>query len=294
MVKKVIDDEFLSQVETLQMLVRNNVAGMFGGNHKSKSYGSSCEFSDYREYMPGDDITKIDWNAYARFENLYTKLYLDERQMHTRIYIDVSRSMGYGRGRKDEQALRIAATLAYLSVCEMDKVSIYAIRDGVLEDVAVGMLGKESYMSAIGRLNDLQFSGDSRISDAILPSTTGYGDGMSIIISDFLTDNDYERAIQHLASKKRHVMCVQVLAREELNPKARGKMHFFDCEDISREYRKNITRDIIKAYRQAVQYVTDRIRNFCSARDADYLLVPADEQAGEIFFNKLVGMGVLK
>ena len=79
MARKVIDEEILGQFEILQMIIKNNVAGMFGGNHKSKTYGSSCEFADYREYAPGDDITKIDWNAYARFEKLYTKLFLDER-----------------------------------------------------------------------------------------------------------------------------------------------------------------------------------------------------------------------
>ncbi|MDE6691179.1 MAG: DUF58 domain-containing protein, partial [Clostridia bacterium] len=69
----VINEEFLQQIELLQMLVKNNVAGMFGGNHQSKTFGSSCEFTDYREYIPGDDITKIDWNAFARFEKLYLK-----------------------------------------------------------------------------------------------------------------------------------------------------------------------------------------------------------------------------
>ena len=92
--KSIISEEFLQQVESLQMLIKNNVAGLFGGNHKSKTFGSSCEFADYRDYIPGDDITKIDWNAYARFDKLYMKLYLDERQLHTRIYIDASRSIG--------------------------------------------------------------------------------------------------------------------------------------------------------------------------------------------------------
>ena len=94
--KMVIDEAFLSELEALETLLKNNVAGMFGGNHQSKNFGSSCEFADYRDYVPGDDITKIDWNAYARFDKLYQKLYLDERQMHTRIYIDASRSMHHG------------------------------------------------------------------------------------------------------------------------------------------------------------------------------------------------------
>ena len=290
----VINEEFLQQVELLQTLIKNNVAGLFGGNHQSKTFGSSCEFTDYREYQPGDDITKIDWNAYARFEKLYLKLYLDERQLHTRIYIDASRSMGYGKGKKDEQAIKLAATLAYLSIGEMDKVSIYVIRDRQVEEIISNMLGKETYFNSIGKLNEITFDGDSYISDAILPERVGYGDGLSVIISDFLTDNNYEDAIDFLAGKKRDILCMQVLSKEELNPKVRGKMHFFDSESTSKTYRKNINREIIQAYKKALEYATGRISDYCAARGANYMLVSAEESMNEIFFNKLVERGVLK
>lgn len=290
----VINEDFLQQLETLQMLIKNNVAGQFGGNHQSRTFGSSCEFADYRNYIPGDDITKIDWNAFARFEKLYLKLYLDERQMHTRIYIDASRSMGYGKDKKDEQAIKIAAALAYLSVCEMDKVSVYVIRDSGMEAVISGMLGKESYINQIGKLNEITFDGDSYISNAILPSTVGYGDGMSVIISDFLTDNNFEAAIDHLADKKRDIFCIQVLSKEELNPKARGKMHFFDSENTEKFYRKNINREIANAYKQALEYATGRIRDYCFSRGADYILISAEDKVNDVFFNKFVNSGVLK
>ena len=290
----VVNEAFLSQVELLQTLIKNNVAGRFGGNHQSKTFGSSCDFADYRDYVPGDDITKIDWNTFARFDKLYLKLYLDERQVHTRIYIDASRSMGYGKGKKDEQAIKIAATLAYLSVCEMDKVSIYVIRDNHVEEIISDMLGREAYYNNIGKLNDVVFDGDSLITEAILPSTVGYGDGLSIIISDFLTDNDYETAIEHLATKKRDVLCIQILTKEELNPKVRGKMHFFDSEDSDKYYRKNINREIIRAYKQALEYATGRIRDYCLSRGGQYMLVSSEDSLMEMFFDKLITMGVLK
>ena len=290
----IINEEFLQQLETLQTLVKNNVAGLFGGNHQTKNFGSSCEFADYRDYIPGDDITKIDWNAFARFEKLYLKLFFDERQRHTRIYIDASRSMAYGKGKKDEQALKIAAALAYLSVCEMDKVSIYLIRGGVADCIISGMLGKDSYIGSIGKLNFVEFDGDACISDAILPSAVGYGDGLSVIISDFLTDNNFEDAVNFLASKRRDILCVQVLSKEELNPKARGKMHFFDSENTEKYYRKNINRDIMRAYKEALEFVQSRISSLCHSRGADYMLVSADDSVFEIFFNKLINMGVVK
>ena len=294
MSKFTINEELLGEIESLASVLKNNVAGMFGGNRQSKSFGSSCEFADYRDYLPGDDINRIDWNAYARFDKLYEKLYYDERQMHTRIYIDASRSMCHGSDEKASQALRIAACLAYLSVCEMEKVSIYAIHGSEIEEVISGMVGKESYITYINKLNDIEFLGDSRISEAIIPSNVGRGDGFSVIISDFLTDENYESAIDHLVSKKKDVICIQVLSAEEINPQMRGKMHLFDSEDATKTYRKKIDNDIVKAYKSALRFVIERIKNYCEARGAYYLLAPGNATIYDIFFTKMVDMGVLK
>lgn len=294
MAKFVIDEAFLSQLERLQTLLKNNVGGMFGGNRKSRTIGSSCEFADHRDYVAGDDITKIDWNLYARTEKLYQKLYLDERQMHTRIYIDASRSMDHGDGKKADQALKIAAALAYMSVCEMDKVSVYVIREKEIIEVIKGVVGKENYLMQINALNSIEWSGDSYLSEAIIPSKVGMGDGLSVIISDFLTDNDFEQSIHHLADKKRDVVCIQILSREEINPQARGKMHFFDSEVNSRTYRKHIDREIIKAYKMALEFVTDRVRKCCASRGADYLLMSDEDSIARLFFSEMVDKGVIK
>ena len=274
--------------------MKNNIAGMFGGNHKSKTYGSSCEFVDYRNYMPGDDITKIDWNAYARSEVLNLKLYLDERRLHTKIYIDVSRSMEYGTGKKAQTALEIAAALAYLSVSELDRVSVYTVRESEVTEIISGIAGKERYFAEIGKLNNVEFGGDCFISDGILPSKVGYGDGLSVFISDFLTDHDYESAIDYLVDKKRDLLCVQVLSQEELNPKVRGKNIFYDSENEKKSYRKNIRKDIILAYREALRFVQERLQGYCAARGAQYLLAEDDKPIEEIIFEKFVGSGVLE
>ena len=214
--------------------------------------------------------------------------------MHTRIYIDASRSMEYGDPKKAERALLYAATVAYLSVCEMDKVSIYVIKDKTVHEIIRGMVGKEAFLSSIGKLEEITFDGDSFISEAIIPENVGYGDGLSVIISDFLTDNDYESAIDHLIGKKRDVFCLQILSMEELSPQARGKVHFFDSENASLFYRKDIDREIAKAYKRALEYATSRIRDYCNARGADYLLVSAEDKPQDVLFEKLVNMGVFQ
>ncbi len=294
MSKFAINEEFLQQIEALQIILKNNLRGLFGGNHQTKTYGSSCEFADYRDYIAGDDITKIDWNAFARFEKLYLKLYLDEKQVHTRIYIDASRSMDYGNNKKSKMALQIAATLAYLSICEMDKVSIYYIKENRIHEIVENLVGKETFYNNINKLNEIEFSGDCFISDSIIQTKVGYGDGMSVIISDFLTDNNYETAIDYLIDKRRDLFCFQILSQDELKPTIRGKVHFYDSENNDKQYRKNINKDIVIAYKAALEYTKTRIQNYCNSRNANYLLVSSEVSVSEIFLKILPEMGVLK
>lgn len=289
-----INEEFLAQLETLELIVKNNLAGSFGGNHQSKAFGSSCEFADFRDYIPGDDITKIDWNAYARFDHLYLKQYLDERRLHTRIYIDASRSIGFNKSNKAVKALQIAAAFAYLSVIMMDKVSIYYIKDSTVYDLALNIANKDQFFNQIMKMNEIDFSGDFAFSDAILPTNVGYGDGLSIVVSDFLTENDFERGIDYLVQKKRDVLCCQVLATNELKPLVNGKMHMFDSENISNEYRKYINKDVLNAYRQAVNYIIGSMEDFCASREATYILCEENKSINDIVLGKLIEKGVLK
>jgi uncharacterized protein (DUF58 family) len=290
--RTVIDENFLANLELFSLAVKDNVAGLFGGNHKSKRFGSSSEFADYREYIEGDDISKIDWNIYGRSEKMFLKLYLDERQMQTRIYIDASNSMGFYK--KDEMAIKLATAFAYLSIKEMDRVSIFAVRGNIVEPILEKVVGKDSFLNVIGQINKIEFVGGSQISDAITNSTVGYGDGRSILISDFLTDNDFFNAIDHLRGKKRDVLCLQVLSEEELHPQIRGKSIIRDSEDMGRFYKDNIGRDMLEAYRKALKHVTKRLEDFCISREADYQLVSTKDELKDILLGQLMKKGVIK
>ena len=290
--QSVIDESFFQQLELFSLAVKDNVAGLFGGNHKSKKFGSSSEFADYRDYLEGDDITKIDWNIYGRTEKMYLKLYLDERQMQTRIYIDCSTSMSYNG--KDEMAVRLAVALAYLSIKEMDRVSIYAIRGKIVEPILEKIVGKDAFTQTIGRINKLKFGGDAYISEALTRSTVGFGDGRSIIISDFLTDNNFFDSIDYLRGKKRDVLCLQILSPQEIKPEIRGKTIIRDSEDSMRFDKDNIGREILNAYKKAVEDINSRIDNFCTSREADYQLVTTDQSVKEVLLKTLADKGVIK
>lgn len=287
-----IDEEFLNKIELLRLALKDNVAGLFGGNHKSKAYGSSCEFADYREYVPGDDIGKIDWNVFARFERLYLKLFFDERQMHTKIYIDASSSMGYDN--KGLKALQIAAAIAYLSIRAADKASIYYIQNKQVFEIVPPLVSIDVFYNRIVKLNEIDFTGDSFISDSIIDSQAGYGDGKSVIISDFLTDNDYFSAVRHLREKRRDVLLIQILSENELNPFQRGKHIFYDSEKRNSSYKKNIDRDVIKAYREALDFMVSEMENRCRSFGSDYILLNSDSALEELFMKRLPEQGVLK
>ena len=290
--KQIIDERFLSQLELFSLAIKDNVAGLFGGSHQSKRYGTSCEFADYRQYVEGDDISKIDWNIYGRFQELYLKLYLDEKQMYTKIYIDASRSMAFND--KDTYALRLAAALAYLSISEMDRVSVYAIQGKEAVPVFEKIIGRERFFENVGRLNRINFGGESLLSQAIMRSDVGYGDGKSILISDFLTDEDYLSAVDFLRERHRDVLFIQLLSQEEIRPTMRGKNILYDSEDAGRFFQGNISRDILNAYQSALSFIQERLKNYCSARDADFAVYPTNMSLRELFTDRLVRKGVIR
>ena len=144
-----LNDEFFSRLETLALELRADLAGFFGGKHLVKTYGQTVEFADYREYMLGDDIRRIDWNLFSRFEKFFIKMFTDERQMHTQVFLDCSASMGKDNDEKSAYAIGIAAALGYLSVHNMDKVSYKLVRGNVAEDPFGTIVGKRAFFNAI-------------------------------------------------------------------------------------------------------------------------------------------------
>ena len=145
----ILNDAFFSRLETLSLELKANLGGFFGGKHLVRTYGQTVEFADYREYQLGDDIRRIDWNLYSRFEKYFLKLFTDERQMHTQIFLDCSASMGKDMPEKAEYAVAIGAALGYLSVHNMDKVSYKLIKAEKSEDPFGTIVGKKAFFNAI-------------------------------------------------------------------------------------------------------------------------------------------------
>lgn len=293
-----LNDEFFSRLETLSLELRADLAGFFGGKHLVKTYGQTVEFADYREYMLGDDIRRIDWNLYSRFEKFFLKLFTDERQMHTQIFIDCSGSMGKDNPKKAAYAIGVAAALGYLSVHNMDKVSYKLIHGESSEDPFGTIVGKRAFFNAISTLEALEFDGECDLRSAIVNApNTGNSDGLTVIISDFFTDSDWKSAVDYLCYKKRQVILLQVMTPEEREPLYSGRVNLLDSEAESaldeKNMRMNIDRSAQNAYELAMRDLIADINSFANSRGAAFVSVCTDQPIEKMLFKELLKVGII-
>ena len=294
-----LNDEFFSRLETLSLEMRADLAGFFGGKHLVKTYGQTVEFADYREYALGDDIRRIDWNLYSRFEKFFLKLFTDERQMHTQIFIDCSASMGKDNPQKAAFTVGIAAALGYLSVHNMDKVSYKLIKGNKAEDPFGVIVGKRAFFSAMTGLENLTFDGESDIDAAVVGcENTGNNDGLTLIISDFFTDSDWRRAVDYLSYKKRQVLLIQVMTPEERDPTYSGRVNLIDseAEDLTdpKNMKMNIDMSAQLAYEEALKDLESDLYNFCVSRGATFITIPTDQPIEKVLFKELLKVGIVE
>ena len=121
-----LQPEIVSKLANMELRARLVVEGFLTGLHKSPYHGFSVEFAEYRQYLPGDEIRKMDWKAYARTNKLYIKKYEEETNLISNLVIDVSASMGYSSNKitKLNYASYLAASLSYLSIGQRDAVGL--------------------------------------------------------------------------------------------------------------------------------------------------------------------------
>ena len=117
----VFDGEFFEKLNTLKMSLDMRLSQGLSGARKSSAKGVSVEFSDFREYVLGDDIRRIDWNAYGRSDKLYIKQFMEEKEGIFQIFVDTSRSMSFGEIPKAKMALQTAGALSYIILNNLDR-----------------------------------------------------------------------------------------------------------------------------------------------------------------------------
>lgn len=270
------------------MATRRRLAGRFVGEHRASGYGTSIDFADYREYHPGDDFRRVDYNLFARLDVLLVKLFEAEEDVHLRLLVDTSASMA-ASGKLD-MARRIAAALGFVALVRRDPVTVHAFP---LDRPAARFLGREAAPRLFDHLAGLEASGETRFAEAAGALLARPGPvGLTVVVSDLLTA-EWDRAISRLPARGGDVAVVHVLAREELHPTLFGDVELVDVETGAR-LAVSLSAETVAAYERTATAWADSVADRCRHVGAAYVRVFAGDDLEPLLLGSWRDAGLLR
>jgi uncharacterized protein (DUF58 family) len=275
----------LERFGNLLVFARSTVEGYFAGKHKSPFRGSSVEFTDYKEYVPGDDLNRIDWPAYGRSRRLFVRQYEAETDMVVYLLVDVSASMEYSGIVWDKKAFtlskyilaaKIAAALSYLMIHQGDKAALVLFADKLKRFLAPG--GTRNHLhNLVAELESVTPSSTTGISKALVECNTLFKKrGRLIVLSDFWDDTDETfEALSRFLHRKFEILLLQIVHSDEMNLPDVNVARFRDME--TNEEVEVEPEEIRGAYRKAARERTDALAREAHERGISHALVHTDQ-----------------
>lgn len=263
-----IDTAFLAELEGLRLLARKIFRGQMRGERRSRNKGQSVEFVDFRPYLKGDDLRRIDWNLYGRLERYYIKLFEEEEDLRLYVLLDCSASMSYGTPSKFDCARKLAAALSYIVLANLETVSV-SIFAGGYQILSTPTRGKGKIHPLLHKLNKLEASGESMLAAAAARfAAHSRKSGIVCVVSDFLTPEGIG-AIAPLIGVGHQIELVQVLAPEELNPQLTGDLELVDMETgDSKEV--SMGQGVLRRYLQRLSGLQAELKAFALRSGGDH------------------------
>ena len=226
--------------------------------------GGGIEFADHREYTPGDDFRYLDWNVFARHNELLLKRFQEEEDLHVYVFLDCSRSMSRGTPPKFDYARQVAAALAYIALADLDRVAIVAFADGITSDFPLTR-GKGRILGLLNFLENLATTGTetslARAAEAFVHRSQRRG--LAVVISDLFDPEGYTRGLDVLRHHRYEPHVVQVYDTLDAHPKLKGDLELWDVETESIE-KLTITERNIKQYEQIFTDFLQSIEQYCN------------------------------
>jgi uncharacterized protein (DUF58 family) len=266
------------RLDRLALRFRGGLTGFYSGKRPTSKYGSSLEFADYRPYLPGDDIRRIDWSLFGRSQRLYTKLNRSEVDATVNFIVDDSRSMDWGDPHKGRRALELVLALSYISLASFDRVSI-GLGAKELERYLPPLYGKGSFGRVLRFLNEQSFAGEGDL-NALLGSFFGVlkPRQMTVILSDFLSPGGYAAGMRGLMAARQELLVLHLASPDELEPFFRGPLTLVDVE-TGRKKDVTIEPLLLQRYRRAVRRHSAEIEAYCLQRGIHYFLYDTRQEA---------------
>ncbi len=291
--KVLLEPEFLSRLEQLELVSRKIFLGRMKGERLSKRKGQSVEFADYRNYVVGDDLRFLDWNLYGRLDRLFLRLFLEEEDLHFYILVDNSMSMDFGNPTKLQYALKVAAALGFVGLVNLDRVIIEVFNDRLVQSMPP-LRGRRSLWRMLDFLSKVEPAGSSNMRDSLRTfSLKCSGKGVVILISDFMDKNGYEDALRYLIARQLDIYVLQVLSQEEIEPDVTGDLKLVDIEDAD-EAEITVSAALIDRYKKNLAAYRASLAEFCTRRGVTYLFTSNQVPFERLVFTYLRQRGLVR
>ncbi|MCP2506612.1 MAG: DUF58 domain-containing protein, partial [Nitrosopumilus sp.] len=242
--------ELLAQIKNLEIQTKDLVEGIQSGAYNSKFRGGGIEFSEVREYVPGDDVKRIDWNVSARHNSLFVKEFVEENELNIYLILDLSASNNFGFIKsKLDLSFEVAVSLMFLALKNNDKLGLGIFTDK-LEKFIPSKKGKKQLLRIIKELID--YTPKSKKTD-IMESLSTLNNKLKrksviYIISDFISDS-YDKPLKFLKLHHR-VTLINISDIREKEIPAIGYAHLEDAETGEQILVNTSDKNFQKQYRE--------------------------------------------
>lgn len=281
---QLVPKDWAGKLSRLSITTKSKLRGQHKGSHRSQRFGASLDFSDFREYSPGDDVRQIDWNVYARTDKYFIKRFLDEQEMRVHILLDTTKSMG--DSLKWTFAKQLAVSLGILVLQRDDRLSFSAVSEEKLPPFRrKGATYRKAFIQTISDIEEPDMS--SSFTDNALPFLSKDSTVLFVITDCLESIESWERLLQKLPKFAGDIRILQVVTSEELDPPYGGDVQLEDIE-TSEQVNVSISSRVLAAYQEERIEHQKRIELLCHKFGIKLLQVNAEEGISHTMFHQLL------
>jgi uncharacterized protein (DUF58 family) len=289
-IRTFVDTRVLSRLAGIPLMARKPMQGNVSGRHPSPHRGASVEFAEYRKYVPGDDLRRLDWRAYGRSDRFYVKEFEADTNLRCCLVLDTSGSMGFGSKNitKIEFGRRIAAALGWMAVQQGDAVGLSCVANGIVSSIPPRR-NPAHLRTVYDLLERARPKGETKLVSILHElGETFRQRALIVIISDFFVETDELRGcFEHLRFRKHDIAAFHLLDPLELQFDFRRPMRFIDMEGGPAIFAE--PNEIAERYFQVLQKYLTGIKQMVLETEIDYHRVSIDEDYEQVLMRFLVG-----
>lgn len=287
-VKELLNPAILNTVSGLELVARVIVEGFMSGSNKSQSVGSGQEFSQYRNYQPGDDLRQLDWKMFARSGRYYIKEAEIETNITLKFMLDASRSMAYAEGglSKLQYAKVLMAALAYLARKQSDTFGLFAVNDKQIKAL-MPRFEQQQFMRFLLELINIEPDGKWENSGREKQLFDHHGKEMIVFFTDMYdANNDLLRFISRLKTPRNEVVVFHLMGKQEQELDFDGSLTFEELETMARTKVNTLLQK--KEYAARVSAWIQETRMWMLEKDINYHVVTLQQGAESVLHDFLV------